>query len=91
MELSFEIVGRPEGVRPIPGETVQFTCTVRSSFTLAWGNSNFTNVSSTDAKATSSFTTAFFFYFFVRILLLSVVMILLVVKRGILVQTLLPN
>ena len=43
-ELSFEIVGRPEGVRPIPGETVQFTCTVQT-VSLTWSNSNFTNVS----------------------------------------------
>ena len=91
MELSFEIVDRPEGVRPIPGETVQFTCIVRSSFILTWANSNFTNVSSTRAEATSSFTIAIFLIFFVRILLLSVVMILLEVKREILVQTLWLN
>jgi subtilisin-like proprotein convertase family protein len=42
-ELLFEILGRPQGVRPIPGETVQLTCTVDQATALTWRNSNFTN------------------------------------------------
>lgn len=33
--LTYEIIGRPEAVRPIPGETVTFTCDVEGS-TLTW-------------------------------------------------------
>ena len=44
VDMSYEIVGRPDAVRPIPGEAVQFTCTVRS-IALLWDNDNFMSVS----------------------------------------------
>jgi hypothetical protein len=42
-DFSFEIVGRPGAVRPIPGETVRFTCSVESSLGLSWSSNIFTN------------------------------------------------
>ena len=43
VELSYQIVGRPEAVRPIPGEVVEFTCTVRDAV-MIWQNNRFLNV-----------------------------------------------
>ena len=37
VSLTYEISGRPEAIRPIPGETVVFTCEVEGQ-TLTWGN-----------------------------------------------------
>ena len=38
--LTYEVLGRPEAVRPIPGETVVFTCEVEGE-TLTWDNEAF--------------------------------------------------
>ena len=38
--LTYEVIGRPEAVRPIPGETVVFTCEVEDE-TLTWANTAF--------------------------------------------------
>jgi hypothetical protein len=38
--LTYEVLGRPEAVRPIPGETVVFTCEVEDE-TLTWVNTAF--------------------------------------------------
>ena len=35
--LTYEVQGRPDAVRPIPGETVVFTCEVEGE-TLTWEN-----------------------------------------------------
>ena len=42
--LTYEILGRPEAIRPIPGETVVFTCEVQGE-TLTWDNTVFGTVS----------------------------------------------
>ena len=38
--LTYEVLGRPGAVRPIPGETVVFTCEVETE-TLTWINEAF--------------------------------------------------
>ena len=42
--LTYEVSGRPEAIRPIPGETVVFTCEVEGE-TLTWENVAFGTIS----------------------------------------------